>query len=121
MALSKKQRLILKWVARIYASIIILFGLPFYFGYGNPLPFINPDYGLWDNVWLTVFPLMFIGLGLGWLFETAGGLLTAVSVISGLVLGLFIEGELVPFMIVPLSAGILYVISGVIGGKRKEK
>jgi hypothetical protein len=31
----------------------MIFALPFYFGYGNPLPFINQDYTLWDNYWLT--------------------------------------------------------------------
>jgi hypothetical protein len=51
MKLTKKRLKIIKWTTRILALAILLFGLPFYFGYGNPLPFINPDYGLLDNVW----------------------------------------------------------------------
>ena len=101
---------ILKWSARILALAIILFGLPFYFGYGNPLPFINPDYGLWDNMWLTIFPIMFIGLGLGWKCEKIGGYLVSVPLVIGLVTGLIIEKELVFHMLVPLIAGILYLV-----------
>ena len=59
MRLDTKQLKIVQWTARIISLSVLLFGLPFYFGYGNPLPFINPAYTLWDNVWLCVFPLMF--------------------------------------------------------------
>jgi hypothetical protein len=40
---------ILKWTSRISATAVLMFGLPFYFGYGNPLPFTNPQYSLYDN------------------------------------------------------------------------
>lgn len=94
------------------ALAIILFGLPFYFGYGNPLPFISPAYSLWDNTWLTVFPLMFIGLGLGWRYEKIGGYLVIVPVTIGLLLGLITEAELVVHMLVPLIPGVLYLVYG---------
>ncbi|MFH1642385.1 MAG: hypothetical protein ABIC04_05815 [Nanoarchaeota archaeon] len=90
----------------------MLFGLPFYFGYGNPLPFINPEYNLWDNVWLTIFPLMFLGLGLGWKYEKTGGYLVTVPLILGLLFGLIIEKELIWFMLFPLISGISYLIIG---------
>ena len=92
--------------------MILLFGLPFYFGYGNPLPFINPGYTLWDNVWLSIFPLMFIGLGLGWRYEKIGGYLVTVPILIGLLLGLIVEAELVFHMLIPLLAGVLYLIVG---------
>jgi hypothetical protein len=46
MRLNGKQLKIVRWSARIIALAVILLVLPFYFGYGNPLPFINPDYSL---------------------------------------------------------------------------
>ena len=61
-----------KWAARILAAAILVFALPFYFGYGNPLPFADPHYSLWENVVLTVVPLAFIGLAVGWKYPKAG-------------------------------------------------
>jgi hypothetical protein len=101
---------IIKWTARIIAAGVILFGLPFYFGYGNPLPFINPDYKFFDNLWLTIFPLMFIGLGLGWKFEKIGGYIVTISLSIGLIATLIMEKELIWFMLIPLASGILYLI-----------
>jgi len=102
----------IRWAARISAVAIIAFGLPFYFGYGNPLPFINPDYTLWDNMWLMIFPLMFIGLVVGLKFEKIGGYFVTISVGLGLLMGLLMQGELVFHMLVPLVTGVLYLIVG---------
>lgn len=112
MKLRKKQRITLKWTARILATAIILFGLPFYLGYGNPLPFINPGYSLLDNAWLTISPLMFLGLGLGWKFEKTGGFLVTIPIIVGFVLGLIVEKDLTLHMFIPFIAGVLYILSG---------
>lgn len=102
----------MKWVARIIAMIVIALGLPFYFGYGNPLPFIKPDYTLWDNIWLTIFPIMFIGLAIGLKYERIGGYLVTISIMFGLLMGLLMQGELVVHMLVPLASGVLYLIVG---------
>ncbi|HYE83080.1 MAG TPA: hypothetical protein VEG39_13060 [Clostridia bacterium] len=112
MKLNRKQLKIMRWSARILALAVILFGLPFYFGYGNPLPFINPDYKLWDNLWLTIFPLMFIGLGLGWKFEKIGGFLITVPIAIGLIAGLVMKKELITHMLVPFIVGMMYLIIG---------
>ena len=77
------QNKILKWTTRILALAVLLFGLPFYFGYGNLLPFINPDYTVWDNTWLSIFPVMFIGLAVGWKYEKIGGFLITVPLFIG--------------------------------------
>jgi hypothetical protein len=110
--MSKTQLTIMRWTARIIALAVITFGLPFYFGYGNPLPFLRPDYKLWDNAWLTIFPLMFIGLGLGWKYEKIGGYLVTVPLAAGILLGLIMERELITHMLVPLIPGILYLMVG---------
>lgn len=112
MELSARQTKTVRWSARILSLAILLFGLPFYFGYGNPLPFINPEYTSRDNLWLSIFPLMFIGLGLGWKYEKAGGYLVAAPLVVGLLLGLVLDAELVTHMLVPLIAGILYLVAG---------
>ena len=103
---------LITWVAKIIAVAVIVFGMAFYLGYGNPLPFINPDYGLWDNVWLTIFPIMFIGLAVGLKFEKIGGYLVTVPVGFGLLMGMLMQGELVFYMLVPLIVGIIYLIAG---------
>jgi hypothetical protein len=112
MKLTTKKLKILRWTARILAVATLLFGLPFYFGYGNPLPFINPEYTLWDNMWLSIFPLMFLGLALGWKFEKTGGYLISIPLVIGLLAGLIMQGEFIGFMCVPLVIGILYLIAG---------
>ncbi|MBN2096704.1 hypothetical protein JW752_04930 [Candidatus Peregrinibacteria bacterium] len=108
----QKQLKITKWSARIIALAVILFGLPFYFGYGNPLPFINPDYTWGDNAVLTLYPLIFIGLGLGWKYEKIGGYLVTVPITIGLVLGLTTGAGFSINMLVPLIAGVLYLVAG---------
>ena len=112
MKLSPRQIKIIRWTARGLALAMLLFGLPFYFGYGNPLPFIDPSYSTWDNLWLSVFPLMFLGLALGWFWPRLGGYLVVIPVGLGLVLGLVAQGELVAHMLVPLLVGGLYLLAG---------
>jgi hypothetical protein len=112
MKLGAGKQKVVKWSARILALAIMLFGLPFYLGYGNPLPFVNPEYTPWDNLWLTIFPLMFLGLALGWKYEKLGGYLVTISVGIGLISGLVLEGEFIFFMLVPLVAGLLYLAAG---------
>lgn len=102
----------IRWIARISAVIVVLFGLPFYFGYGNPLPFIDPTYSIIENLWLTVFPLMFIGLVLGWKFEKIGGYLIVAPIIAGLVVNLLIYKELIFHMLISLFIGVLYLTIG---------
>ncbi|MCF7845740.1 MAG: hypothetical protein K9L85_00720 [Candidatus Peribacteraceae bacterium] len=110
--MNKKFLKILKWSTRILALAAIIFGLPFYFGYGNPLPFINPDYSVWDNVWLSTFPLMFIGLGVGWKYPKVGGYLIVLPIVIASILGLITDGEAAGPMLIPLAIGVLYLVVG---------
>ncbi len=112
MELDKRSYQMLKWTTRILATAIIIFGVPFYFGYGNPLPFINPEYSMWDNTWLTVFPLMFIGLGLGWKWPKIGGLLITIPILFGFILGLIVRVGISVHMFIPFIVGALYILIG---------
>jgi hypothetical protein len=108
--MTKQSHSILRWTTRVLAALILLLGLPFYFGYGNPLPFVKPDYTLWDNTWLSVFPLMFIGLALGWKYERAGGLLITLSISTGFIIGYITEKDITVHMFVPFIIGLLYLL-----------
>ncbi|PIY95772.1 MAG: hypothetical protein COY66_05935 [Candidatus Kerfeldbacteria bacterium CG_4_10_14_0_8_um_filter_42_10] len=88
------------------------FGLLFYFGYGNPLPFANPDYSLRENVALAMVPLVFIGLVLGWKYPKAGGFLIVIPVAIGFVVGLLTEANLTINLAASLVPGILYLVDG---------
>lgn len=113
MKITKKQFKIIKITTKILALAMILFGLPFYFGYGNPLPFANPDNTLFDNVWLTVFPLIFIGLAVGLKWEKVGGyIITIPIVLAGIIGMVFIREGLPGPMFIPLIIGISYLFMG---------
>lgn len=103
---------IIKWTARVLALGILAFALPFYFGYGNPLPFAKPDYSLWENVALAMLPLVFIGLALGWKYPKAGGGLIMIPLAVGLVVGLWTDANLSINLAIPALPGVLYLIDG---------
>ncbi|MBN2532044.1 MAG: hypothetical protein JXB88_04085 [Spirochaetales bacterium] len=103
---------IIKWTARIIALLTILFSLPFYFGYGNPLPFINPDYSLLENIVKTISLLIFIGLALGWKYHKLGGFIIIILIAIGLLLKLTVKAEFSINMVFSLIPGILYLITG---------
>lgn len=103
---------IVKWSARITALIISLFGLLFYFGYGNPLPFVNPDYSLIENTWLILFHFVLIGALLRWKYEKIGGYLVIVSIIIVFILGIVTEANFSINMLGFLIPGVLYLIYG---------
>jgi putative effector of murein hydrolase LrgA (UPF0299 family) len=103
---------IIKWSARIIALCILLFALPFYFGYGNPLPFANPNYSLWENVALSMMPLVFIGLVLGWKYPKVAGWLIIAAIAIGFIVGLLTDANLSINLAVPIIPGILYLIDG---------
>lgn len=102
----------IKWSARILALCILIFALPFYFGYGNPLPFAKTDYSLWENVALVMMPLVFIGLALGWKYPKVAGWLITTSIAIGLIVGLLTGANLSINLAVPIIPGILYLIDG---------
>ena len=103
----------IKWVTRIFALLIFLFAVPFYFGYGNPLPFINPEYTFFDNLWLSLFPFTLISLPLGWKFPKIAGYVLTISLPLALIISVFIEkGGFPTFMLIPVLVGISYLMIG---------
>lgn len=108
MKFTKEQITVMKWFARISALIILLIGLPFYFGYGNPLPFINLDYTLVENTGLTAVPIIIIGLALGWKYEKIGGYMVTLPLILCFTMQLSFPIN----MLIALIPGLLYLIVG---------
>jgi general stress protein CsbA len=67
---------------------------------------------MWVNLWLSVFPIMFVGLFVGLRFHKTGGYLVAVPIAFSLILGFFINGSIVTIMFLPLAIGIMNIILG---------
>lgn len=112
MRLEKEQIGVVKWFARILAVLILVVGLPFYFGYGNPLPFVNLDYSAWENIVLMMYPLIFIGLALGWWREKIGGYLIVIPLVVAFLLGSVTEADFMINMLLPIIPGVLYLLIG---------
>jgi hypothetical protein len=110
--MNTKQLKITRWIIRILALLILIFALPFYFGYGNPLPFTNSEYTVFDNLWLSIFPLVFIGLLAGLKYEKISGYLITVSVLIGFIVSLITVKEFIGIMLVPFIIGVLYLFLG---------
>jgi len=119
MKINEKNLKIIKWSARIIALLTLLIGIPLYFAYGNPFPFANQDYDFFDNLWRTVFPLMFIGLALGWKYEKIGGYLIIIGILTRFIGSIIIKEGLSLHMSIPLVVGILYLIVGY--AKKQDK
>ncbi len=107
---TKKLRELIKWTTRILSIFIILFGLSFYFGYGNPLPFRSSNFSLLENIWLTLFPIIFINLGIGLKYPKVSGYILTITIILAQILTLILEKEIIFHMLLPLVVGILNLI-----------
>lgn len=82
--MNSKNTKLVEWSVKIIAFLTLIFGLPFYFGYGNPLPFARQEYTASYNLWLIAFLLMFVGLALGLKYEKTGGYLLITSLLMGI-------------------------------------
>lgn len=107
---NNKMIKILTYITKLLALLLIIIALPFYFGYGNPLPFINPNYSFVDNLWLTILPLMFIALIISFKYEKLGGYLLFISISTGILLTLLITKEFIYIMVPPLLLGVLFLL-----------
>ncbi|MDD3264005.1 MAG: hypothetical protein PHT94_03870 [Candidatus Nanoarchaeia archaeon] len=98
----------IKWSARISGSIIFILFLPFYLGYGIPLP--NSSMSFIENIWFIIFPLVLIGLIIGWKKEKVAGFLIIIPTILGSLLSLIFWRDPIIIMYIPLIPAILYLI-----------
>ncbi len=79
---------------------------PFYLSYGNPLP--QAGYSIFGNLWLTVIPIMLIGLLVGIKWEKTGAYMIILPVSIGFIYSILAwEDPCLP-MVLPLIPGILY-------------
>lgn len=106
-----KNKKIIVYVSRIYALLVLAIMLPFYLGYGNPIPFTNPEYTLSDNVWLITFPISFVCLicGIKWP-KISGYIILGIVSIGFVIDAISSSGFAWPMMFV-LIAGAIYIIS----------
>lgn len=120
----------LKWITIVLSLLvilfIILFRLPYYFEYGNPLPFISPSRVLYENLLLITLPLVFIGLIVGWKDKKTGGYLITVSFLCTGIIMSIISREFYIFylglsLLPSLVVGILYLIIGYKEDKKTTK
>lgn len=112
MIIQEIGKAVIKWLPRVLSLGLLLFTLPFYFGYGNPLPFINPGYSWWENLALSVMPLIFIALALGWKYPKISGFFIVSAMLLVLILGFLGDANLDLSLAVPLIPGSLYLLSG---------
>ncbi len=110
--MNQRKLNVIKRFARIFSLLILLVGIPLYCGYGNPLPFASSEYDFFDNLWRTIFPLMFIGLILGWKYEKIGGYLIIIAILTRFVVSIIIEEGISIHLSIPIIIGILYLIVG---------
>lgn len=90
--------------------IILAFGIPFYLGYGNPLPFMNDEYSIIDNMWLIVIPLVFIFTLIGLKWRKISGIILIVITTIAQIITLMFEHEVIWVMMIPILLGILYIL-----------
>lgn len=112
MKLRSRQANVIRWTARILALIMLVFGLMFYFGYDNPLPFVNPAYTWLENVWLTLVPIVFIGLAVGWKYEKTGGYLIVISLVMGGLVAIGAGQQPPSLFAITLVPAVLFLIVG---------
>ncbi|MFA7661682.1 MAG: hypothetical protein WCX59_02585 [Anaerovoracaceae bacterium] len=115
----KKQRKITAgWWVRIIGILVFGVSLAFYMGYGRPLPFQNPQYGIWDNIWLMVIPMVLAGLLIGAFLPRVGGYIVAVPITLAMLMQFVTEEEMPYPMLIPLGVGMAYLF---VGYRRKNK
>ena len=114
----KKINITVGWWIRIVGAILFGVGVAFYMGYGNPLPFQNPEYGFWENIWLMVIPIVLAGLLMGVFLPRVGGYIVAVPITLAMLLQFVAEEEMPYPMLIPLMMGMAYLFFGY---RRKSK
>ncbi len=106
--MSKKDRL--QSVTKILATILFILIIPFYFGYGLPIPNLNLSFV--ENLWLTIFPVFISGLLIGWKWEKLAGYMITIPILIGVVSTFCINEDPSIALILPFTVGIMYLVCG---------
>lgn len=99
---------IIKWTARISGISFLIVFLPFYFGYGLPVP--SSEMSFFENAWLVIMPFFIIGLLIGWKWEKIAGFLITIPIFAGYSISLITFKSPTFVFLVPFVTGILYLI-----------
>ena len=106
------------WPARILGLCILVVALPFYFGYGNPLPFFFFFYSVWENVALTLLPVILLSLALGWRYPKVAAYIILLSLFLVFIVGVFSKAQMSANLFIPFLPGIFYLLAGQKKNKR---
>lgn len=103
---------IVKWTARIIGSLMFLFIVPFYVGYGLPIP--RASYTFYENLHLSIIPIMLAGLLIGWKREKIAGFMICIPITIALIYALITWGYPGPIVLMLAIPGGLYLYYGYI-------
>ncbi|MDD2732127.1 MAG: hypothetical protein PHI53_02945 [Candidatus Pacebacteria bacterium] len=101
---------LIKWIARITGTLMLLFITPFYFGYDLPIP--NSSLSFYENLRLIITPIMLIGLIIGWKWERIAGYMICIPIGISLLLALIMMGNPGPIVLLLTIPGALYLYYG---------
>jgi hypothetical protein len=99
---------IIRWTARGMATLFLIAFLPFYFGYGLPLP--SSEMSFFENVWMLIMPLFIIGLAIGWKWEKTAGYLITLPIFAGFTISVITAQYPTFVFIFPFITGLLFLI-----------
>lgn len=109
---TNKLLTISKFTVMALDAIFIICFLPFYIGYGNVIPFTNPSYAIWDNLWLIIFPIMLLSLAISIIFPRIGGLVVVIPILSLISIESAFTQDAPYIMFVPVVLGFINIAYG---------
>lgn len=98
---------VLQFTSLVLSVLLLGFGIPFYLGYGHPIPFTQSEYTFFDNMWLIVMPIIFLFTIIGLKWKRVSGIILISLTIIAQMLSIRIEGDVILVMLVPILIGVL--------------
>jgi hypothetical protein len=98
---------VLQWASLVLSVIILGIGIPFYLGYGSPIPFTQNEYTFFDNMWLIVMPIVFLFTFIGLKRKRVSGIILISVTIIAQILSIMIEKDVILVMLMPILLGVL--------------
>jgi hypothetical protein len=98
---------VLQWASLVLSVIILGIGIPFYLGYGSPIPFTQNEYTFFDNMWLIVMPIVFLFTFIGLKWKRISGIILILFTVIVQILSIIIVRDAILVMLVPILLGVL--------------